>query len=207
MAGTRADLVAQVYDRLGVPTTDPQITAAVVQRLVNDALHEYEVEHDWPWLQASETLTTANGTDTYSLAANWRRTVSLRISDDWSLDRYGLQDLFDSFSDNTRGRPEAYTIWADQVILRATPDAVYSVKHRYMKKEADLSADGSAPFLPLEYQGCVVEKAASTALRRLRDEQRAASAEAAYQRWLVKMRDDTRRSRGNGHVRVRPGID
>lgn len=197
-----------VYDRLGLKTTDPQITETVVNRFIDDALHELEVVADWPWLQTSENLAVTASTDTYAVASNWRRTVQLRISDGYSLRQVSITDLDDTYSDRERGRPEAFAIFGDQVIVRPWPDTSYTVKHRYLKKEPALTTDSGAtgtPLVPVEYHPAVAEKVVVLAARRLREESRGTAAEAAYQQWIAKMRDDTRRSRANGRVRVRPG--
>lgn len=205
MAGTLVDLRQQVYDRLGVPTSDPQFPTALVTRVVNDALHEFELEHDWPWAFTSETLALVAGTDTYNVASNLRRSRWLRISDDYQLDRYPLNELLDRWSDADRGRPAEYAIENTSIVVRPTPDASYSAVHRYVRRETTLAADGDTPLVPIEFQPAIAELATVIALRRSRDDARAVGAQAAYDRWLNAMRDDTRRYRAPGRVRVRPG--
>ncbi|HET6875847.1 MAG TPA: hypothetical protein VFH70_13760, partial [Acidimicrobiales bacterium] len=133
---------AAVYARLGVDSTDGLLTPTVIDGFINDANHQIELAHDWPWLQATETIATVSGTDTYtpgSTGALWHRTVELRDGiDAMVLERYSATELDDRWLPQEMGRPREFAIYGDQIILRPVPDGVYNIVHRYIRQEPDL---------------------------------------------------------------------
>lgn len=196
-----------VYDRLGVPATDPQFPAATVIRFINQANHFIEVDEDWPWGQTSTTFNTADGTDTYSPPANWRKTRRLRVtvgSDKIPLERRPIDEIDDWGVQS--GQPEVYAIEGDQIVVWPTPDGVYAVTHRYQKVEAELAAGGDTPGMPAAFHAAIAEVAAWMCLRRSREDPRAVAAWAAWAGpggWRSKMLDDLGRHAGPAKVRTR----
>jgi hypothetical protein len=199
-----AAIKTAVLDRLGLPTTDGLITDTVLGRLINAAMQDLEADEDWPWLQASETIATVAGTGAYTPAATWARTRGLRVTTDEPMKFFSLEELDFMWPDpTTRGRPIAYTVEAEQLVLRPIPDAVYSLTHTFIKAPTDLSSSSDTPLMPSRFHHGIVEVAAALAARR---QGSAASdgdpAMAAADRWRAKMRKDRRRQAGKAHVRV-----
>jgi hypothetical protein len=203
---------AAVYARLGVDTTDGMLTPALVNGFINDANHQIELMHDWPWLQDVETITTVAGTDSYSPgAANadtfaWHRTIELRDGLDATvLERFSITELDDRWQPNEQGKPREFAIYGDKIILRPVPDSVYSVIHRYLRQEADLVSGSDTPSMPAATHAAIVELATYLALRRDRNDPRAQGAQAAFASWMSQLQIDKRRYTTPGKVRTRPG--
>lgn len=202
----RLQLRESVYDRLGVPQTDATNTTAVVDRLVNAALHQIEVMHEWPWLQASTTISATSGTGSYPVPTDWLRTRYLQIDQDAPLEGYEIGELIKRWPDSTtRGRPEEYAIDGDAVLLRAIPDTSYTVTHYYIKREPDLTADDQSPLMPASFHDAIAEKAAEISFRRSGQTDRASVCHAAFGEWEQRMQDDRRRRSGTARIKVRPG--
>lgn len=197
-------LRTSVYSRLGVPTSDALLTTAVVNQSINDAVNEIESEQDWPWYEAVETITTTAGTATYTPTAGWRRTREVKPTDDFPLERFSIVELDDQYPfDTSQGRPCAYAIDLAKIVLRPTPDAAYTLTHRYIKQETALSADGDAPLIPDQFSPAIVALACHIVLGRSREDGRASGALEEYVRWLSKMRRYSRRHTGPVRIRTR----
>lgn len=196
------DLKTAVLDRLGLPTTDGLITDAVLGRLINAAMQELEAEEDWPWLYTSESIAAVAGTGAYNPAATYARTRGLRVTTDQPMRWYSLEELDTLWPDpTTRGRPVAYTVEADQLVIRPIPDASYTLTHTFIKAPADITT--AAPLMPARFYPGIVEIATVMAARRQGASRTDGdpAAEAA-ERWKAKMRKDRRRQSGKAHVRV-----
>lgn len=202
----RAQLREAVYDRLGVTSADGQFTSQVVDRLLNDALHLIEVEHDWPWLQATASISAVAGTGSYAVPSDWLRTRYLRIDTYQPFVLREIGDLEERWPDSTtRGRPDDFAIEGDAVLIRPIPDASYTITHRYVKREPDLTDDTQSPLMPASFHAAIAERAAYLGLRRSREEGRAQVCLQAYQEWQGRMVDDRRRTQGPLRVKIRPG--
>lgn len=182
---TLSELQSALRTRLGVPNTDALFTDSVCTDLINQALHAIEVRHDWPWLEAVETITTANGDDDYVPAAGWMRTVSLTISGRAPLERKTITEIDELLG--TTGDPRFYTVFAEQIIVRPVPTSALAIRHRYIKKETDLAGGSDTPLLPASYHGALIALAASFAFRRSNQLADAGAAQAEYQAWEERM--------------------
>lgn len=196
-------LLTEVYGRLGVPSGDALFTSAWVTQSINAALHEIESEEDWPWYEASETLTTAAGTQSYNLASDWLRTREVKPANDYPLERNGIHQLEEWWPFGDSGQPSCYAIEQGKIYLFPIPNGVYSLTHRYVKTEPDLASGSDTPLMPAQFHAAIAELATYVALKRSRDDARGASALAAYQRWLSKMRKYRRRHKGPARIRTR----
>jgi len=202
----RSELRTEVYDRLGVATTDGQYPAAVLDRAINSAMHFIDTDGNWPWLHNTATLTTAAGTGDYPPPADWARTIQLVIPSYQPLERADVGAMDSSWDATTRGKPEVWTVWGDRIFLRPVPDAAYAYTHRYYRAEPDLSADsgaGSTPLMPARFHPAIVEVATWLLLRRSKEDGRAVGAKATYDEWRARMADDRRRFSGPSKVKVR----
>lgn len=179
-------LQAAVKTRMAVPGTDALFTSAVLTDLINSALHYIETEADWPWLEASETITTTNTTDAYTPNANWRRTIDLRLSTGHVLRRIPVAEL--DFYTGT-GEPRLYAIYANQLVLRPTPVTSFlpTILHRYIRKETDLASGSDTPLMDSSYHSAIVEYATFLAHRRQAKTAEADAALAAYETWRDQM--------------------
>lgn len=202
----RAGLRQAVYDRVGVDTTDQLVTANVVNRFVNAALHLISAEHDWPWLKATDTVTTVDGTGEYDMPADFLRGRQVRIDGEDPMGRYDKSDLDQRWpSSESRGKPYDWTI-EGQLILRPIPDNVYTVVVDYIREEPELLNDSDEPLMPATFHDAIVERATVLTFRRTGNLERAQAALLEYAEWKkVMVTGDTRRFTGPGRIRIRPG--
>lgn len=203
---TLTNYLTYVRERLGVPATDSMFTDAQVTNAVNQAIHALDEEHDWPWCQASATIATSTSTIVLSAyVSTWKRVVSLSIpTEDHQLTNWPADDLLAEPTTNT-GMPDRYALWAENIEVRPAPDASYSFKLGYIKRETDLSSGSDQPLLPSQFDGAVISYAAYLLATREGDTTNAAVHLAAYNDWVRRMRDSVRRYSGTKRVSVRPG--
>lgn len=176
-----------VRTRLGVPSTDPQLTDANLTDLVNAANHYLETEWDWPWLETTEDIATVIGTATITPAAGWMRTIDLRISNGVVLNRRPIEEL-DFLASAGTGEPRLWCVAGGTITLFPTPSAVLTLKHRYVRSEPDLASGGDTPLVPASFHSAIVEYAAHLAYRRTRSDDKAKIALDAYGTWLEQMK-------------------
>jgi hypothetical protein len=207
---TLTTLTTAVLAHLGVPSTDGVFTQTVVTGFINEALTEIATEHDWPWLQTAETLSTVAGTSYVTPAATWTGTRYVTITVGGvtlPLSRRTFDELLDSYTTTTPGRPEAWSIEQDRIELRPIPDSVYTITHGLLRAEKVLASGSDTPYMPDAYASAIVNLTVAIALGRSKEDSRAIAAQAHYDRWLGKMLDNRRRDRRPSRIRVRPGAD
>lgn len=210
------ELRAATYLQTGLDEDDTLITPTVLNGFLNRAVHAYEAEGTWPWLQQVETIVTAANQDSYTPGAaaqlldptvQWLRTSELRVADNESdvIEWKSPTELDDKWNFTDIGPPEDFTIFADQIILRPIPDGAYNVIHRFERIERDLINETDIPTLPAIYHEVLVEYATMLCFRRSRETERYQEAMNAYNAWVAKMRARAlRRADLPGRVRVRP---
>ena len=191
----RSQLREAVYNRIGVDSTDGRMTTTVLDGFINDALHWVETERAWPWLQATTTITTVAGDGDYAVPSDWLKTRYLRIDEDSPFQVREIGELELLYPDASEtGQPREYAIEGDAVLVRPIPDGVYTIVHRYIKRESDLTSDGQSPLMPASFHTIIVAAATYLALRSTRENERAALAWQEYQEWRQRMLDDARRT-------------
>lgn len=199
-------LIESVYDRLGVPSGDSLLTTEVVTRAINAALHEIESEQDWPWYQSNETITTASGDATYPVDASYLRTRLLRVENETPLPRYSYEELIERWPfDSSTGKPREYAIESGELHLRPIPDGVYSLDHRFIGMETDLSTGTDTPVMPESFHQAIVDLAAHIVLRRSSEDARSQQALGDYERWRTKMIRHKRKYQGPARIKTRWG--
>ena len=202
-----------VYNRLSVDSSDALLTPATIQDFINQANHQISGLHDWPWLQTQEVLNTVAGTAFYVPGAaqvapfsGWYRTIEIRDQNARVLERYSITELDDRWDPTAQGWPMEWAIYADQIHLRPIPGGVYAITHRYIYMEPDLVNSTDTPVLPTIHHFAIVELATYLALRRDRNDARAAAAEQAFEMWKTEQLNRAmRRYDVPGRIRVRPG--
>lgn len=157
----------EVYETAGVASDDPRIPTATMTRIVNRALRRVSGEYDWPWLQTTETITTAAGTQAYTPTSGYRKTLRLRYEDQ---DLVELQPRDAAQYHNVTGSPVGFFTEDDKVHVVPTPDGVYSLHHVYQARETALSSDSDTPLLPDEYIDWLVFTALILVAARIRDD-------------------------------------
>lgn len=166
--------------RVGTAYSDAYLTS-----VVNAAVHHVETEHDWPWLEATESINTSSGDSSYPADDTWRRTVSLRLPSGFQLEQVTIEEV-DRYTVDS-GEPKFFAVFGDELVVGPTPSSTLSLQHRYVRTEPDLVGDSDTPILPVTWHLAVVEYAAYTIHRRENDSARAEAALAAYRGWIERM--------------------
>lgn len=204
----RGELVTAVRTRGSFTTDDGILTDAIIQALVNEALRAISIERDWDWQETSETISTVAGTDAYTPAATWGKTIGLKHTDEpyRFMRQVGLEES-DAFlyANSGRGRPSVYTVYGGQLLIRPIPDAVYLLKHYFMKYETDLGSDGTSPLMPVQFHDAIVHLATSLAWARKGNDPKAREEADRYRAFSTRMADDQRRTTRPKKVRPREG--
>lgn len=202
---TLGQLRDAVRRRVPITETDTQLGYEIIDEFINTALRQVSVEHNWPWLLDTQTITTTASDDTYNVDADFLTTKTIsENSSDLVLRNMALQDILE-IPETTTDRPQFYVIDREQVVIRPVPDGVYTLTHYFYRMEPALSGDSSQPFIPYAYDEGVVEYATYLCLRMKREDQRAVLSLKAYQDWVRRTADNLVESREPKAPRVRRG--
>lgn len=143
----RSAILAAVRGRYGIPDDDGLLTATAINALIDRAVKQVEIEHDWAWLETSETIATVGGTATYAVASNYVRTISCRIEDASPMLHWTLDEA-DHWGTTNQGTPKAFALDGRTLRFVPTPSAIVSIKHRYVRTETALANDSAEPLCP-----------------------------------------------------------
>ncbi len=189
----------EVLETAGLASDDPRFPDATLDRIINRALRSITAEHDWPWNDATETLTTADGTQAYSLHASWSKTKRMRyLARD--LIEFQPRDGAQYFNDS--GKPFGFFIESEKANFIPTPDAVYSILHVYSKYETTLTS-AVAPSLPDRYMDWLVFVSLKQIATRIKDAEMYGMADREQKLWRVRANDEVRRSTGTMTIQTR----
>jgi hypothetical protein len=177
---TLLQLRTAVRTKTGLPSSDTLVTDANLTDIINEANHTLENEADWPWLEAVETVAVSAAGLNFTPAATYLRTVSIRKdTDDHPLVQWDIEQL-DRLS-NASGPPQWYGFYAGKVEFRPKATGSFSLIHRYLRFEPELSGDTDVPLSPTVWHRLIVEYAACLVWRRVGEPDKAAQALAAFQ--------------------------
>lgn len=191
-AGDLTDLMLRVRYRGSFNSADTGLTDTVITAQINAALKQVASEQDWPWLESSATITSANGIQSYAVPTGWVRTTAIiDTAAGVPLDERSVEEI-DSFT--AVAHPLYFALYGDAVLLGPTPDAVYSLKHRFVKAESVLSAGTDLPLIPRAFDEGVVEFATALCHLFTRQTEKAAEAQARYDAWLKTTQDIVNRT-------------
>lgn len=208
--------LTQLYDavriRMGVPVLDGLLTGTALIDLINEGLQMVSTEHDWPWLQGTETFLTESGVSAYDPAVAvghiWTKTLALTpLNGDTLVLRTLIevreQSGLTSYVSNLT--PDMYCIQDDQILLAPTPQTAFTMIHDYYGMEPELADVQDTPMMPRQWHYIIVHAAAMLGHLRQNEGERAELERKQYDSWLRRMHDDVRRSKGSRRIRVRPG--
>lgn len=193
-------LKAAVKSQLGVSSTDAFHSDTAVGNAVNEALAWIADDRDWPWLIDSASFTTTANDQTYTLPADWARTLGVTVN--------SREATFLPISDYRQYRyadqstPFRYTTHDGELLISPAPPADLTVVHDYVKFETVLSGSSDTPLLPARFQWAAVARACWTEALRANDA-RAVAFKDLYNGWHVRMMTDAGRSKRR--ARIRPG--
>lgn len=200
---THDQMVTAIETRIGTPSTDGFFTAAQKSDMVNEGLQVISAECDWPWLQATTTISVIQGTSAYAVPADYSHTKLLYIEDYPPLEYLGQ---FDIAVERVEGQsqPIHFSVWDEDIVISPEPNAAYTLVHKYIKQEPAISG-ASSPLMPSVFHYSIVAKAVELAHLRQGYLARAEVAAAEYKEWLVRMYNFKRRVTQPVKRRVRPG--
>lgn len=206
-----SDIRTRVRERLGISTNDTALTDAVLTQLINAANRKLAMMHDWPWLVTVDSTWTATvaGTQAYTPASDWRKTLYIVSDSDQLLQYKQPQDLV-RYGAN-QGYPYFYYTRNGSILLTPTPDAVYTISHVYIAEVAALSLDADRPEIASADAeqwavDALIEYAALLAAQRLKDTELVMLMEREWGRTLAFLQDEIRKSRGYPTPRHRTDI-
>lgn len=196
-------LIAALRTRADTHASDTALTDAVLMDFLTEAAGNLALEADWPWLEVKTSLATVAATSEYTPPADWLRTVSLVETSTGAALDYRHAGEADEIIGS--GRPYIYAIDSEKIILKPIPDAVYTYTHRYVSIENIVDAGAETFRLPVPFESALRELALTYIYRAQHRLDEAGVAEAAYQKWLRRAKDNLIRSSQSRRVRVRPG--
>lgn len=203
MSSTRTFLEVQ-NEALG-DDFDPTKYRAQVKQWINEAIGKVGRRvRLLSTLEDTATVTTVAGTDTYPIASNVIRVLSLR---DTELARpladVGI-DQVDGELPAGRGRPSEFAIYGGELTLRPVPDGVYSLEQRYEREATTLVADGDTLPVADAYAHLPADYARSKLYAKEDDPDMAVFWMNQFNAELMEMRADVGRQ-DRGRVRQIPG--
>lgn len=194
------DLRTEILETAGLAADDSRFPDATLNRVINRALRQIGSEAEWPWNQASETITTVADTIAYTPAAAWTKTIRLAYKGN-DLTEYQAQDAQQYAEDN--GTPFGFYVEEDQIHLVPVPDGVYDIEHIYQGIETALSGDTDEPNLPDRYIDWLVFTAMIQVATRINDTDKYSMADRERKYWRQRVYDDRRRSKKNTAPKTR----
>lgn len=200
-----AELRAAVRNRCGFNANDSLNTADALNADINEANWDLADEHDWPWLVATETITTVAGTATVAVASDWLATIALHSTSPYMtrIEPVSIDDI-DYHSDG-QGVPRLFAAYGGSLALAPVPDAAYSLRHRYRRAEPELTADTDTPLSPASLHRAIVSRAAALAFSRDGNIVESRVADDDYRRRVERARKRLNVSGNPVLPRVRPG--
>lgn len=198
MAVTLGQLKAAVIVKLGETADD-----GMLQNLtdtINAGLQQMATEYDWPWLIRKDTFDTVKDQADYSTPTNCTR-VRLLAIDQSVLQVRDAEDII--YWDQETDLPYFYAVENDTISLAPIPDAVYTVKRKYVIAEAVLSGDSDTCFVPPHYSDIVAVYGALEEARRRRDQALVNLLEQSRVQWIKRISDNIQRSKDMPEIRTR----
>lgn len=178
---TFAELTAEVLAHRFSPTK----YETFVHGWLNEGQRDVALRADIRTGQSVSTITTAAGTATANLPADFARFISL-TSSSRSVERLELRE-FDDLSPST-GTPSCYVIIGTAINFYPTPDATYTLQLRYWRLPAVMVDPNDVPELPLQYHHLLVRYALIRCYQRENDYTAASYEQDQYETDLAKLR-------------------
>lgn len=189
-----------------------------LNELVNMVLNDIAMEDDWPWLQATASLSQSAGTSSILAASLPTTARSFKsIIDTTNGVVYDPTTIADVDGANSwYGTPPAqfgtgsfFAVLGMDIYLTPAMPAAGTLTIRYIQNEPTLSADGSSPLLPVGYHHAVVDLVAYLVAGRRSgpdDGKRAGQYSEMYRRLIGDMKKTARRRISSTRMpRIRPG--
>ena len=189
-------LIIQIRNRVNLSTADDRVSDANLLDFINAAIQDVEAAESWPWRQKIESVNLTNaGGNAFTPAADWRTTLSLTLDDPSSVlqKRTWKWTRRLAIPDST-GVPKFYTEHAGTVYVYPSPDANYTLRHRYLETTDVLGSTSATVANPDWFDHVIVTRAASYVAQKMRDSELYQMLETQYKQQLKVFRDEVARS-------------
>lgn len=137
--------------RLQTLIESTNVSDAEIVLIINQGIDEVSIADYWPFLEASETLTLVDSTQSYALPAAWEYMVAVIDDDhDMTIPYIDPQTFFNFYGNDTGNEATTfnfYTIWEDKTYITPTPSAndTNRLSLYYYKSGTQLSAGSTSP--------------------------------------------------------------
>lgn len=160
-----SELITAVRDEISEPS--PGFVSDVeVKRWLNRANYDL-ADAAGVESAASQTITTANGTESYSLNSDFGLVERVELVDQTDSTRYyALEPIDLAERIDSKGTPRSYYVLAGLLYLNPMPDGVYTVRVWYYKVGATLTANTDVPIIPARFHDLLTLFAVSQAKRK-----------------------------------------
>ena len=131
--------------------------ALIATNLINEAQNEIANKTRWYSLYATDSFSTVASTAEYAVPTDLGFTIDLvDETNNWVIDEDITRsfDTADPDGDNT-GIPRFFTLQATNWRLYPIPAGVYTIRERYWKTPATLSANANTSDLPIEAENAL----------------------------------------------------
>jgi hypothetical protein len=194
---TLSDIRAAVRERADDPTFDN----IKLDRWTNWVLDDIYTRYNFPFMEASTTFNTVDGTQEYALTGIASDIDKIRLLTDTTNDV--VLDYIDPIeleqadpANDDESKPYKWTVYNDTLKLWPTPDAAYVIKVTYKKVPAHLTANTESPLIPERYQEIVVLGVFQKVNEWNDDYDYAGVVERQYEQKIMKMISDYRKESG-----------
>lgn len=197
----------RVRNRMAAHTADTFLTDARVDEAVNNALGQTVLEHDWPWLQTSNSFPLVPGTTDYALGATFLKVKSVTLPLlGQPVQQRTVQEI-DQVIVSITGVPQYYAVYGNNIELRPSPAQADTIKIRFYRTEPVLVAGVDTSLILDPFTDMVIEYAAYLLFRATRESDKAADALSAYKQMVERAQDNIKQSREPLRITVRPGSE
>lgn len=196
------DIIEAARQRTGTDITNTEGLG-----FLNAALSCIATDHDWQHLRGETTITTVAGDDTYSLPGDFDQLDTVAVRQHPPLRVVPLTELEEQPDD--RGIPSRCAVLdSNELVLRPTPEAAFTLTVRYFKDEPHISSLSATPLLPVSFRRTLLVELMSYYLTRANPEdRRAALYYETYRNELAAAKRDDGKTREvpRRRIYVRPG--
>lgn len=163
---TLAQLVTAVRDEVSEPVSG-FVSDVEVKRWLNRANHDC-VDAAGIQSTTSQTITTVNGTEQYSLSsdAGLVEQVELVDASDSNLFTVLRPLSIEQRDTDGKGEPLGYYVVENKLVVVPVPDGVYTLRVWYTRAGVTLSADGDVPIIPARFHDLLTLFTVSQAKRK-----------------------------------------
>ncbi len=194
MALQLSSLRQLVRNKAGIDSSDANVSDTVVTEFVNSAARQVYSMKDWDWLFGSETITTVNGTPSYTPAADWRKSDRIVDTEEQTVLLAITPHAAERFVDYI-GIPRFWYVEAGQIHFVPTPTSVRTYKHVYIKAHTVLALDTDETMMPDDYIDLLIIKAAIMIAARMNNTSKHRLLMSEQRDMITALQDEASRSR------------